>query len=324
MRRTVVLLFLVLLLALPSAGLAEAWTFIESWDASESEASGSETFESETFESETFGTTLYIVNCEEYVSLRAQPDTSAEALARIPLGTAVTCYGDVGNDFSEVAYQGMTGYVLTRYLGSNAPVAAAEAESEGETMYVVNCQEYVTLRSGPSTSTDAMAHIPLGTAVMTYGSDGDFIDAGYARLDTASIEVSASSEQVDQYGYYSAANANDADGSTAWAEGADGVGEGEWLSFFFDERAVAGFAICAGYQKSAETYNNNARPARICVSVAGESDCYVTLEDSRGEQVVLFQYPVVTDYLSLEIVSAYSGTSYADTCISDVRILLAD
>ena len=353
MRRTVVLLFLVLLLALPSAGLAEAWTFIESWDASESEASGSETFESETFESETFGTTLYIVNCEEYVSLRAQPDTSAEALARIPLGTAVTCYGDVGNDFSEVAYQGMTGYVLTRYLGSNAPVAAAEAESEGETMYVVNCQEYVTLRSGPSTSTDAMAHIPLGTAVMTYGSDGDFIrveyeglrgyvlneyldyspmsfsaylgsDAGYARLDTASIEVSASSEQVDQYGYYSAANANDADGSTAWAEGADGVGEGEWLSFFFDERAVAGFAIRAGYQKSAETYNNNARPARICVSVAGESDCYVTLEDRRGEQVVLFQYPVVSDYLSIEIVSAYSGTSYADTCISDVRILLAD
>ena len=72
--------------------------------------------------------------------------------------------------------------MLTRYLGSNAPVAAAEAESEGETMYVVNCQEYVTLRSGPSTSTDAMAHIPLGTAVMTYGSDGDFIRVEYEGL----------------------------------------------------------------------------------------------------------------------------------------------
>lgn len=342
MRRTVFLFFLVLLLALPSAGLAEAWTFIESWDASESEASGSETF----------GTTLYVVNCEEYVSLRARPDTGAEALARIPLGAAVTGYGDAGNGFSEVAYQGLTGYVLSSYLGSSAP-AAAEAKSAAETMYVVNCREYVTLRADPSTSAAAMTQIPLGASVLAYGGEGDFMrveyeglrgyvlseyldyspmsfgaylgsDPGYTRLDADLCEVSASSELVDQYGYYAAANANDADSSTTWAEGADGVGEGEWLSFFFDERAVAGFAICAGYQKSAETYNNNARPARICVSVAGEADCYVTLEDSRGEQVVLFQYPVVTDYLSIEIVSAYSGTRYADTCISDVRILVAD
>ena len=148
-------------------------------------------------------------------------------------------------------------------------------------------------------------------------------DPGYARLDTSAIEAYASSEQVDQYGYYAAANANDADPSTAWAEGAGGAGEGEWLSLFFSEQKVAGFAIRAGYQRSADTYNANGRPADIRVSVAGESDCTVTLDDARGEQVVLFSYPVVTDYLSIEISSVYGGASNAYTCISDVRVLLA-
>ena len=92
---------------------------------------------------------------------------------------------------------------------------------------------------------------------------------------------------------------------------------------FFSEQKVAGFAIRAGYQRSADTYNANGRPADIRVSVAGESDCTVTLDDARGEQVVLFSYPVVTDYLSIEISSVYGGASNAYTCISDVRVLLA-
>ena len=41
----------------------------------------------------------------------------------------------------------------------------------------------------------------------------------------------------------------------------------------------------------------------VAESVAGESDCTVTLDDARDEQVVLFSYPVVTDYLSIEISS---------------------
>ena len=129
---------------------------------------------------------------------------------------------------------------------------------------------------------------PTGEQVLAYGGEGDFYrveyagmrgyvhadylsserasfsmrlaaDPGYARLDTSAIEAYASSEQVDQYGYYAAANANDADPSTAWAEGANGAGEGEWLSLFFSEQKVAGFAIRAGYQRSADAYNASGR-----------------------------------------------------------------
>ena len=231
---------------------------------------------------EGFADTLYVVNCKEYVTLRSEPDTDSAALAHVPLGAAVEYYGSSVGSFYEVMYDGMIGYVLSKYL-SAAPCAT------------------------PSSGGARLAE-----------------DAGWGRLSTSEIEVYASSEQVDQYGYYSAENANDANSSTTWAEGASGIGEGEWLSLFFEEREVVGFAIRAGYQKSSDVYNKNARPKKIRVSVAGQDGMAVTLKDTRDEQIVLFDRQETTDYLSIEIASAYSGTRYADTCITDVRILLAD
>ena len=281
-----------LLLCLPAA--AEGWSFGDSWEEAPSAYAGEWDADSAPavpadegtrndapaqdagWEASSSATTMYVVNCSEYVNLRAAPDTASQSLAHVPLGAQVLAYGGEG-DFYRVEYAGMRGYVHADYLSTE----------------------------------------PAPFSMRLAG------DPGYARLDTSAIEAYASSEQVDQYGYYAAANANDADPSTAWAEGADGAGEGEWLSLFFSEQKVAGFAIRAGYQRSADTYNANGRPADIRVSVAGESDCTVTLDDARGEQVVLFSYPVVTDYLSIEISSVYGGASNAYTCISDVRVLLA-
>ncbi len=181
--------------------------------------------------------------------------------------------------------------------------------------------EYVTLRAGArhGLAPAPWRIFPLGDGrCMAYGGDGAFIPrgvrrparlcarrlsfqrlrasmssmrlcrdaiAGYARLGHCRHRgLSASSEQVDQYGYYAAANANDADGSTAWAEGADGAGEGEWLSLFF-ERAVRwqGFAICAGYQRSADDLQRQ-RPsgAHPRERGRGERTVTVTLEDRRA------------------------------------------
>ena len=292
MKRLTLLLAAALLLCLPAA--AEGWSFGDSWEEAPSAYAGEWDVDSAPavpadegtrndapaqdagWEASSSATTMYVVNCSEYVNLRAAPDTASQSLAHVPLGAQVLAYGGEG-DFYRVEYAGMRGYVHADYLSTE----------------------------------------PAPFSMRLAG------DPGYARLDTSAIEAYASSEQVDQYGYYAAANANDADPSTAWAEGAGGAGEGEWLSLFFSEQKVAGFAIRAGYQRSADTYNANGRPADIRVSVAGESDCTVTLDDARGEQVVLFSYPVVTDYLSIEISSVYGGASNAYTCISDVRVLLA-
>ena len=326
MRRALVFILLVSLVFTSAAGNAQAWAF----------------------DAQSAGTPLYVVNCEEFVTLRAQPDTQAEALAQIPLGAQVVGYGDVENGFCQVEYQGVLGYVLSDYLSWAQP----EPAQERQVKYVVRCQEYVTLRAQPDTSAASLAHVPLGAQVDSYGAEGSFArvsyagmqgyilseylsdtpesfgarlgsDPGYNRLSTAQIEAYASSEQIDQYGYYSAANANDADPSTAWCEGVNGAGEGEWLSLFFDEHLVAGFAVHAGYQRSDEAYKQHARPAQIAVSVASGETCSVKLEDAQGEQIVLFDRPVYTDYLSIEIESSYGSATCSETFISDVRVLLA-
>ena len=334
MRRIALCLFSVLFLAMPLMGAAEEWQFEQ---AAEEPAGVS-------------GTTLYIVNCEQSVTLRAAPSEQAEALAQVPLGAAVVCYGDVENAYSEVEYQGLRGYVASRYLGwSSAPASAPAA---GETMYVVNCTQYVNLRAQPDVASASLAQIPLGAAVTAYEATALFAASSTAarpamwRRNTfppRRNRLGLIWERIRGFPGWTPPESRPMPpanrsintaitppetpttptplppGPRARTASARANGS----PFFFDERVIAGFAIRAGYQRTAQTYNDNARPAQIRVSVAGEADALLTLDDSRDEQIVLFTRPTLTDYLSIEIVSAYSGTNSADTCISDVRVLLA-
>ena len=79
------------------------------------------------------GNRLKVVNCDEYVTLRSWPDTSADALAKVPLGKTVDEIHEAGNGFLCVSYRGQTGYVLERYLrvaedysGSRVKLSAGE------------------------------------------------------------------------------------------------------------------------------------------------------------------------------------------------------
>ena len=60
------------------------------------------------------GTTWY-ADCEEFITLRAAPSTSAEALTTIPKGGQMT-YISASGEFTYVEYQGQRGYVLTSYI----------------------------------------------------------------------------------------------------------------------------------------------------------------------------------------------------------------
>ena len=58
-----------------------------------------------------------VVNCREWITLRSRPSTSAESLARIPLGEWVWIYeGYYYNGFYEASYNGRHGYVLAHYI----------------------------------------------------------------------------------------------------------------------------------------------------------------------------------------------------------------
>jgi putative uncharacterized protein (fragment) len=129
-----------------------------------------------------YSETMFVSNCAESISLRESPSTQARALRQIPFGAPVTVLGSAENGFYQVIYNGMTGYSLASYLVSYQPSeserlsrpagnSVSNNTSGGyHTMYCVNCREYITLRSIPSTSGADLAHIPLGASVSYVGT----------------------------------------------------------------------------------------------------------------------------------------------------------
>ena len=101
----------------------------------------------------------YVVGCEEWISLRSRPSTSASALRHIPLWSPLTYHGEVGNGFCQVTYNGVTGYVLSGYVDFMEPQVAEN------NLRVVNCRQSITLRSKPSTKAAEITQIPLGAWV---------------------------------------------------------------------------------------------------------------------------------------------------------------
>ena len=66
----------------------------------------------------TYMGTMMVVNCDEWVSLRAAPDTGADRLAKVPLYAIVTDgeWSPGCGDFIYCCYEGQWGYILSRYL----------------------------------------------------------------------------------------------------------------------------------------------------------------------------------------------------------------
>lgn len=59
---------------------------------------------------------LYYANCNEYITLRATPSTTAASLAKILVKQQFTLLGTVDEYFSWVEFEGQRGYVLTSYI----------------------------------------------------------------------------------------------------------------------------------------------------------------------------------------------------------------
>ena len=131
--------------------------------------------------------TKYVVNCDEWVTLREYPSTQAYAVTRVWRGEKVTAYAYNG-EFTECEYNGLHGYILSYYLSSSKPRPVKNVDpdefgyEEGDyigTMRVVNCREWVTLRSRPSTSASAVVHVPLGAKVEGYWYNSRFVECYY-------------------------------------------------------------------------------------------------------------------------------------------------
>ena len=116
--------------------------------------------------------TMYVVNCSEFITLRPGDSTTSGEICKIPLGASVSYVATAGNGFYQVVYNGQTGYALASYL-SETPGSAAAGDAAYDTMYVVNCSEFITLRTSDSTSAGEICKIPLGAAVSYVSTAGN-------------------------------------------------------------------------------------------------------------------------------------------------------
>jgi len=127
---------------------------------------------------------------------------------------------------------------------------------------------------------------------------------------------------------YTADMAVDGDTGTAWAEGADGQGVGESITFKFpDTQNIVLLCVVNGYALKPDLYNRNSRIRQLQITGGDDRTQVVTLADAGSqERVAVFQpaYPDVggTDELTLEILSTYAGTGhnrFGDTLLSEIE-----
>ena len=119
-----------------------------------------------------------IVNCTSYATLRAYPDTRAESLYRVPLGSIVTNVYYEDDKFSYCMYGDVEGYILNRNLSwvSGGNYGQIPEEDWLGTCYIINCSSYASLREYPDTGSARLAKVPLGDKV----TDCYFVDDRFA------------------------------------------------------------------------------------------------------------------------------------------------
>jgi len=116
---------------------------------------------------------------------------------------------------------------------------------------------------------------------------------------------------------YYPANAIDGKRSTAWIEGVDGPGLGEWIRFDFDrEINVHRILIQPGYFKSPAVWSENNRIATLIAYFSDGTSRDLTFSDRMDSQKIDIG-SVKTKWVKLVIKSVYYGTD-PDTAISEV------
>lgn len=112
----------------------------------------------------------------------------------------------------------------------------------------------------------------------------------------------------------------DNDDQTNWQEGVEDSGEGEFLTFAFDqEYQISAMTFRLGNWKSDTYYHGNNRPKTLKLEL-GEYSWNVTFPDEWQEFGVRFTSPVSSSDLKITLEEIYEGTDWDDTAITEVGV----
>ena len=132
---------------------------------------------------------------------------------------------------------------------------------------------------------------------------------------------------------YSASNAHDLSYKTAWVEGVDGYGIGEYLTYHVQPTnpRITEVIVVNGYVKSEQAWRDNARVKKLKMYIDDEPHVILNLLDTKTEQhfkvepigesdrknmTALAKKPLWT--MKFEILEVYEGDKYEDTAITEI------
>ena len=134
--------------------------------------------------------------------------------------------------------------------------------------------------------------------------------------------VTASSTYPPQEGVtYSESNIKDGKVSTVWIEGEDGSGLGSWVQIDLGgPHTLTHLRVWNGNWYSWDFWNRHNRAREVEISFSDESVIKHTFKDEKVAEDIRFEKPVTTSSVKIKIKGVYSGSTFNDTCISEVAV----
>lgn len=107
------------------------------------------------------------------LNVRSQPNTSAEVITRLPLGTQLEYYRQLDGWF-EVDYQGTVAYISSLFAEIVPPTTPPQIKGA-----VVTTAGNLNVRSRPSTDSDILTRLPVGTKLNYYREMDEWFEIDY-------------------------------------------------------------------------------------------------------------------------------------------------
>ena len=108
---------------------------------------------------------------------------------------------------------------------------------------------------------------------------------------------------------------------TAWVEGRDDSGVGEWITIEFETlRLIKSINVQNGYQKNNDIFQKNNRVRQLrAVFSQGETQTFV-LKDRLGSELFDLPKPVKAYWVKFIIDDVWAGKKYTDTAITKLLV----
>lgn len=191
---------------------------------------------------------MTVVNCEEWVSMRAEPDTSAERLIQVPLGALVEECSWYSQEFIYGTYDGVSGYILAEYLEANA-TAPVESEEPGNGALgdiIIIAGTNTSLYQEADLNSAVLAEIPEGAGVTNcHQYNAEFVyceyegQIGYVRAaDVNSNDPFQIFERISDGLFLRAERSYDGSSETLEVRVTDAAGDVIWNTTILDPAAT--------------------------------------------------------------------------------------